>query len=597
MIGLACRFPGASTPDDFWRVIERGESTVSGVPASRWNWEQAGREFPPGIAPRALTHGSFIGDLEAFDADFFGLSEAEAQRLDPQQRLTLETAWEALEAACIRPGDLGGSFTGVIMGVGHIDHAVKLLTDYAGCDGKIGLHAYECLVANRLSHALNLKGPSYAVNSACASSAHAIHAAVQSLRAHECDLVLSGGVNVKLAPCETASCVMAKWASPDAECRSFGADGEGFVAGEGCGVVVLKRLADALRDGDPVWGVIADSVLGHNGTSSSLSWPSGNAQRDLLRRLLARNGLRARDIDALEAHGTGGAMSDRIEASAFADVLGADRDDAPPLRVGCLKAHMGHLEAASGVAGLIKTILGMQHDTLPRIPGLGALNPAIRPSAGVRFLAANEAWPRGERPRRAIVSNFSFGGANGMLLVEDAPRGCGPFDRVATSAPARAGDVRFLALRARSAGGLAALHENLLGHVGERGRELDDDELHTLNVHRGALRQRAVWLARGADAFADALRGDAFVRADGLPAAWRDAERVLALHPATFGFDSPDALARLCAGPLGARLWAEWLAELGAMPLLATAAARRRCVAAFWAVSYTHLTLPTIYSV
>ena len=590
VIGLACRFPGANTHDDFWRLVERGESTISGVPASRWNWEQASREFPPGIPARALTHGSFIADLEAFDADFFGLSDTEAQRLDPQQRLTLETAWEALEAACIRPGDLGGSYTAVIMGVGHIDHAVKLLTDYAGCDGKIGLHAYECLVANRLSHALNLKGPSYAVNAACASSTHAIHAAVQSLRAGECDLVLSGGVNVKLAPCETASCTMAKWASPDAQCRSFGADGEGFVAGEGCGVVVLKRLADALRDGDPVWGVIRDSVLGHNGTSSSLSWPSGNAQRELLRRLLARNGLRARDVDALEAHGTGGAMSDRIEASAFADVLGVDRDGAEPLRVGCLKAHMGHLEAASGVAGLIKMILGMQHDTLPAIPGLGALNPAIRPNPGVRFLSANEPWPRGAQARRAIVSNFSFGGANGMLLVEDAPAGTGPFDRRAAPAAARADDeVRFLALRARSAGGLVALHENLLERVAERGRELDDDELHTLNVHRGALRQRAVWLARGAGAFADALRAEAFVRVDRLPAAWRDAERVLALHPASFGLDTPESFARLVAGPLGARLWDDWRAEIGEAALAAAPAARRRMLAAFWLRSFDRL--------
>jgi len=589
VIGLACRFPGAESPDDFWRLVERGESTISGVPASRWNWERSAGAFPPGIPARALTHGSFIADLEAFDADFFGLSDGEAQRLDPQQRLALETTWEALEAACIRPGDLAGSFTGVIIGVGHTDHATRLLNDHAGCDGKIGLHAYECLVANRVSHAFNLKGPSYAVNAACASSAHAIHAACQSLRAGECDVVVSGGVNVKLAPCETVSSVMAKWASPDGECRSFGADGAGFVAGEGCGIVVLKRLEDALRDGDPVWGVIRDSVLGHNGTSSTLSWPSGNAQRDLLRRLLARNGLQPGDVDAIEAHGTGGAMSDRIEASAFTDVLGCDRRDAAPLRVGCLKAHMGHLEAASGVAGLIKMILGMQHDTLPRIPGLRALNPAIRPHPGVRFLTANEAWPRAGRTRRAVIANYSFGGANGVLLLEDAPAGSGPFDRRAEAAPAAAGDVRLLALRARSAGGLVALHERLLGHLEDRDRELDDDELHTLNVHRGALRQRAVWLARGAGALSDALRRPAFAGNATLPPAWRDADRVLALPAGTFGLDAPHAFARLVAGPIGARLWRAWQAEVGPAALATAPGAQRRALAAFWLRTFDRL--------
>jgi len=591
VIGLACRFPGAATPDEFWRLLRRGEPAPTPVPASRWQWAAVADEFPPGVPARALTRGHFVEGLEGFDPGFFGMADGEARRLDPQQRLVLEVAWEALESACLRPTELGGSFTGVILGVGHVDHAAKVLADRAGCDGRIGLLAYECIVANRLSHALDLKGPSYAVNAACASSTHAIHAACQSLRAGECDLMLSGGVNVKLLPDETVSCTFAHWASPTGECRSFDARGDGFVCGEGCGVVVLKRLADALRDGDPVWGVLRDTVLGHNGTTSTFSWPSGNAQRDLLRRLLARNGLAPADVDALEAHGTAGAMSDRIEASAFADVLGAGRDAAAPLQVGCLKPLVGHLEAASGVAGLAKMLLALRHESLPRIAGLEALNPAIRPHPGVRFLADDEAWPRrAGRVRRAVVSNFSFGGANGLLLVEEAPAAAQPPARGAPPAHA----VRVLPLHARSDGGLAALHERLLDHLDARGAELDDDEVHTLAVHRAPLRRRAVWIARGTADLGAALRDAAFARTTDLSPAALGAERVLALAPATFGMGSAGELARLVAGPLGGALWAEWIAARGAAPTpdaLADDASRRRLVGGFWVHALARLGL------
>jgi 6-methylsalicylic acid synthase len=603
VIGLACRFPGAGTVDEFWSVLQRDTSTVGPVPPSRWRWEDTGYQYPHQSGTRRLQRGSFIEDLEFFDADFFGLPPGEAERLDPQHRLALEVAWEALESACIRPRDLAGSFTGVIMGVSHSDHAVKILNDHAGYDGKEGLLAYECFVSNRVSHALDLKGPSYAVNSACASSLHALHAACQSLRSGECDLVLSGGVNVDVTVDEIVSSAMAGWIAEDAECRSFQEGGSGFVTGDGCGVVVLKRLEDALRDGDRVWGVLRDSVLGHNGMSSRISWPSGNAQRDVLRRLLARNGLAPADIDAIEAHGTGGAMSDRIEASAFTDVLGAGRDAATALRVGCCKAHVGHLEAASGVAGLVKMLMALQHESLPALRDFTAPNPAIRPHAGVRFLARAEAWPRGERPRRAIVSNFSFGGANAVLLLEEAPPGVGPFDRpasgVADGAPDDDTGLRLLALRAKTDGGLAAMQARLVDHLDARGRPLDDDEVHTLNVHRADLRQRVLLAGRGLPALDAALRApddDApALRTSSFPAAWRDASPVLRLDGPLFGAAAGDALARLRRGRLGGRLWAAWAAEFDRLPLdalLDDPARRARLLAAFWVRSVARLGVP-----
>ncbi len=602
VIGLACRFPGARTPDEYWRVLQGADSMVGPVPATRWRWPEQRHEFPPQAHELRLQRGAFIGDLEHFDADFFGLSQDEAARLDPQQRLVLEATWEALECACLRPRDLAGTFTGVIVGVAHSDHAVKILNDHASYDGKLGLLGYEAIVANRVSHALNLKGPSYAVNSACASSLHALHVACQALRSGECDLVISGGVNVDLTPDESVSCGMAGWTSEDGECRSFGASGDGFVTGEGCGMVVLKRLADALRDGDPVWGVLRDSVLGHNGMSSSISWPSGNAQRDVLRRLLVRNGLQPADVDVLEAHGTGGGMSDRIEASAFTDVLVAGRDAQSPLRVGCCKAHVGHLEAASGVAGLFKTLLSLRHGWLPAIRAFDGPNPAIRPHAGLRFLAEGEAWPRGDRPRRAIVSNFSFGGANGVMLVEEAPAGCGPFDRPGVASAADTTGLRLLGLRARSDAGLAAMVGRLQEHLDDRGRPLDDDEVHTLNVHRADLRQRRVVAGRGLPALDAALRrgaGGALRCSADFPAAWREAGPVLALPDTTLGFRDADDIARLRAGRLGGRLWQHWERAFhgsraprtwpAQQALLADEALRRRAMAAFWVHAFVRL--------
>lgn len=595
VIGLACRFPGASTPDAYWRLLQGDASAIGPAPASRWRWDARRDEYPPQVHEARLGRGGFIDGLEDFDAGFFGLPPAEAERLDPQHRLAMELSWEALEAACVRPRDLAGSFTGVVMGVAHSDHAVKVLNDHGAYDGKEGLHAYECFTANRVSNALNLKGPSYAVNAACASSLHALHVACQTLRSGECDLVLAGGVNACVSPDEIVSSAMAGWLAEDGEGRSFAAGGTGFVTGEGCAVLVLKRLDDAVRDGDRVWGVIRDTALGHNGLASSISWPSGNAQRDLLRRLLARNGLAGADIDALEAHGSGGPMSDRIEASAAADVLGAGRDEATgPLRVGCCKAHVGHLQGASGLAGVVKMILALQRETLPALRGFDKPHDTIKPHPGLRFLAAAEAWPRGARARRAIVSNFSFGGANGMLLLEEAPAGLGPFDDVRDdAADADPRGLRLLALRASSDAGLDALRTRLAAHLdGRGGRALDDDELHTLDTYRAELRHRLLVAGRGLAGLDASLRDPArgaLARTRERPPAWRDAPPVLALHlGAAFG-SSDEQLALLRAGRIGRRLWTDFARESG---LADDASLGERGAAAFWLRTLARLGVP-----
>ncbi|HSI57144.1 MAG TPA: beta-ketoacyl synthase N-terminal-like domain-containing protein [Ideonella sp.] len=586
VIGLACRFPGARTPDEFWSLLQRGGSAIGPVPPSRWSWsERAG--FPPQPQPRHFQRGGFVEDLEYFDADFFGLSAAEAARLDPQQKLALEVSWQALECACLPPATLAGSYTGVVMGVGHGEHALKLKNDRASYDGKLGPNGYDCFVAHRVSYFLNLKGPSYSVNSACASSLQAVHLACQSLRSGECELMLAGGVNLHLAVDETVSCAMAGWLAADNRCKSFSEGGDGYVRGEGCGVVVLKRLADAQRDGDLVWGLLAGSALGHSGLTSGISWPSGNGQREVLRRALQHSGLAPGQIDALEAHGSGGAMSDRIEASAFTDVLGAGREPGQPLRVGCCKPNIGHLEAAAGIAGLIKILLCLREGELPAIAGLEQPNAAIPPSEAVRLLTAPVPWPRSaQRMRRAALSNFSFGGSNAALIVEEAP---------ATSAmPASpAQGPLVLALRARSAGGLEHLQRSLRRGLGAAGQGLSHDLVHTLNLHRSEFKQRVAYLG-GDLAQLDAgfqldAPGQRVATAD-FPPTLRGARPVLVLGPQTLGSAWADPAAELRRWFVTAGVLDAWQADGGGF----VAGAREGVdqapgVAAFWAYFFHRL--------
>src|SRR5690606_15320677 len=254
------------------------------------------------------------------------------------------------ESASIVPSDLAGSYTGVIMGVGHSDHSRKLKNDYPTFNGEVGPHSYDCFVANRVSYFLNLKGPSYVVNSACSSSLHAVHLASQSLRAHETDLVISGGVNVHLLSDESVSSTMAGWLSSDGKCKSFREKGDGFVRGEGCGVVILKRLEDAVDNGDRILGIIRGSALGHNGLSNGITVPNGRSQVELLKRGLKSAAVEPAAIGYLEAHGTGSSKGDSIEAMAFMEVLAENREADNICRIGSCKPNIGHLEASSGIA-------------------------------------------------------------------------------------------------------------------------------------------------------------------------------------------------------------------------------------------------------
>ncbi|MDY7093375.1 MAG: SDR family NAD(P)-dependent oxidoreductase [Acidobacteriota bacterium] len=422
VVGVGCRFPGADGPEAFWRLLEDGVDAIRPVPAERWDAEAL-------YAPEAATPGKsntrwggFLEQVDRFDADFFGISPREAARMDPQQRLLLEVAWSALEHAGVVPGELEGSATGVFVGISTNDYrhlqygAPELIDAYAGTGNAASI------AANRLSYLLDLRGPSVSLDTACSSSLVSVHYACRSLRDGECDLALAGGVNLMLSPDWTVTFSQARMMASDGRCKTFDAAADGYVRGEGCGMVALKRLSDAQRDGDRVLAVVLGSAINQDGRSNGLTAPNGRAQEDVLRRALAAAKVSGSEVDLVEAHGTGTPLGDPIEVRALDAVLGAGRDLETPFFLASAKTNIGHLEAAAGIAGLIKTVLSLEHATVPPHLHFEEPNPRLSwASLPVRVPTAPEPWPRCERRRVAGVSSFGFGGTNCHVVLAEGP--------------------------------------------------------------------------------------------------------------------------------------------------------------------------------
>ena len=423
IVGLSCRFPGSPDPEAFWRTLRDGIDAVTDLPDDRWD-KDTYYDRDPSVANkiRAL-QGGFLPQVDLFDPGFFGISGREAESMDPQQRLLLEVSWEALENAGIAASNLRGSPTGVFVGITTSDYA-RLGTEndstdldiYSATGGSLNV------AAGRISFVLGLNGPAIAVDTACSSSLVALHLACQSLRGHECDLALAGGVNMLLAP-EPFIC-LAKWGmmAADGRCKTFDERADGFVRGEGCGVVALKRVSDALAAGDRVLALIRGTAINQDGASSGLTVPNGLAQQAVVRAALKAAGLEPHDVDYLEAHGTGTAVGDPIEFEALAAVLGKDRPPDRPLRVGSVKTNIGHLESASGIAGLIKVVLSMGKEEIPGQLHFRKLNPRISlGNVPIEIPVTAIAWPRTERPRIAGVNSFGFSGTNAHVILQEAP--------------------------------------------------------------------------------------------------------------------------------------------------------------------------------
>ncbi|MEM7050085.1 MAG: SDR family NAD(P)-dependent oxidoreductase [Acidobacteriota bacterium] len=425
VVSVACRFPGgASDPEAYWRLLVDEVDAIGEVPAERWD-TAALFDPTPGTPGKTSTRwGGFLPGIDGFDAGFFGISPREAVSLDPQQRLFLEVAWEALENAGYDAARLAGSETGVFAGVASQDYAQRLDVgrDLSRIDPYFGTGTAASFVAGRLSHFLGLEGPSLVVDTACSSSLVAVHLACQSLRTGESDIALTGGVNVLLDAAGSVYVSQVRAVAADGRCKAFDASADGYVRAEGCGVVVLKRLADARRDDDPVLAVIRASGVNQDGHSNGLTAPSGRAQEALLRKVVARAGLTPGKIDYVEAHGTGTALGDPIEVEALGRVLGAGRPADRPLKIGSVKSNLGHLEAAAGIAGLIKVVLALRRRRLPRSLHFENPNPHIRwRDLAVEVVAEGGLWesPDG-RPRRAGVSSFGFSGTNAHVVLEEA---------------------------------------------------------------------------------------------------------------------------------------------------------------------------------
>jgi acyl transferase domain-containing protein len=425
IVGMGCRFPGgAHDPDSYWRLLAEGRDAIGEVPRDRFDVDAYYDPDPDAAGKISTRWGGYVDGAERFDAAFFGIAPREANSLDPQQRLVLEVAWEALEHAGVSPQRLAGSDTGVFVGISTQDYAQYYLqrVDAARMDAYFGTGNAMNAAAGRLSYVLGLNGPSMAVDTACSSSLVAIHLACESLRRAECGAALAGGVNFLLLPEITVNFSRARMMAPDGRCKTFDAAANGYVRGEGCGIVVLKTLRAAQAAGDRILAVIRGSATNQDGRSGGFTAPSELAQQALIRRAIDAAGVAPHEVDYVEAHGTGTSLGDPIEAQALAAALGPGRADGGRLRIGSVKTNIGHLEAAAGVAGLMKLVLALQHEAIPPHLHFTTPNPLIDWSAlPIEVAAAGAPWRRGARRRIGGVSSFGFSGTNAHIVVEEAP--------------------------------------------------------------------------------------------------------------------------------------------------------------------------------
>jgi iturin family lipopeptide synthetase A len=489
VLGMGCRFPGnADTPDEFWQLLSAGHDAISEVPADRWDlagWYDPDPETPGKMYTR---HGGFLRQIDGFDTRFFGISNREAPSIDPQQRLLLEVGWEALEHAGLVPRRLAGSRTGVFVGLCSNDYsqllALRMPTEI---DAYLATGNSHSVAAGRLSFLLGFTGPAVAVDTACSSSLVTIHTACQNLRHRECDLALAGGVNLILTPDLTVNFCKARMLSPDGRCKTFDALADGFSRGEGCGMVVLKRLSDALRDGDRILALIRGSAVNQDGRTSGLTVPNGPSQQAVICQALENAGVEPADISYIEAHGTGTRLGDPIEIGALSAVFGKSHSSDNPLLIGSVKTNLGHLEGAAGVASLIKVVLALQHESIP--PHLHFHHPSTEidwQRWPVKVCTEVTPWPTHRDRRLAGISSFGFSGTNAHVVVERAPL----LPATIADPPARQPVIQLLNISAQSEASLVEMvrrHERYLGQHAEL--ELAD-VCYTTSVKRTQFRHR-----------------------------------------------------------------------------------------------------------
>ncbi len=501
VVGMSCRLPGAPSLGAYWELLREGREAIVDTPRERWElYGLAG----PEESTRGLRRGGYLEGIDRFDAGFFGISPREAATMDPQQRLMLELAWEALEDAGIPPDGLEGGETGVYVGAISSDYAGLLRRAGVAVTRQAFTGTQRSMIANRVSYFLGVRGPSLSVDTGQSSGLVSVHMACDGLRSGEASIALAGGVNLNVGPDSALELAALGALSPDGRCFTFDARANGFVRGEGGGLVVLKPLDAALADGDRILGVIRASAVNNDGGGDGLTAPDPDAQHRLLRTAYENAGVGPDEVSYVELHGTGTPLGDRVEAAALGRLLGEDRGDAP-LRVGSAKTNIGHLEAAAGTAGLIKAILALDHGEIPQSLNFERPSPAIPlDELGLRVQTSREPWPEGA-PRIAGVSSFGLGGTNCHVVIESGPEPAGRAKQLDAGPSGASSTPAPFVLTAKTVPALREGGTRLMAHLSEHDDLSPEDVGWSLASTRAALDQRAVVIGESRDELLEGL--------------------------------------------------------------------------------------------